>query len=190
MSSGMSASTRWLTRANALTALRLLLAPLLYAAIVQARPSVAVGVFWLAVATDLADGWVARRFGEATPLGSLVDHAADATFATAGTAALVCVGALPEALPALIAIAFLQYALDSRRIAASGLRASALGRCNGIAYFVIVAVPLVRDALGLGWPGASLVRGLGWLLVGSTLLSMLDRLRWLLATRRARGSPA
>lgn len=186
----MRASTRWLKRANALTALRLLLAPLLYAAIVQGRPGIAATVFWLAVATDLADGWVARRFGEATPLGGLVDHAADAAFATTGTAALACTGALPVVLPALIAVAFLQYALDSRRIAAIGLRPSALGRWNGIAYFVIVAVPVVRDALGLGWPGSGLVRGLGWLLVGSTLLSMADRIRWLLATRRARGSPA
>ena len=34
----------------------------------------------------------------------------------------------------------------------------------------------VRDGLGLGWPPAVLVAGLGWLLVASTALSMADRL--------------
>jgi hypothetical protein len=38
-------------------------------------------------------------------------------------------------------------------------------------------VPLVRDALALGWPGPRLVLALGWLLVATTVVSMLDRLR-------------
>jgi hypothetical protein len=88
-------------------------------------------------------------------------------------------------LAPLIGVAFLQYALDSKLMRSRGLRASALGRWNGIAYYVIVAVPVVRDALGLGWPGAGLVRALGWALVATTLLSISDRLRLL---ARARGS--
>ena len=180
----------WVTRANGLTALRLLAAPVLFVAIDAERPALATVVFFVAVATDFADGWVARRYGEATPLGGLVDHAVDATFVTAGAAALACAGALPALLPPLIAVAFLQYALDSRRLAARHLRPRSLGRWNGIAYYVIVAVPIVRDTLGLSWPGAGLVAALGWALVASTLVSMADRLRWLLAARRAPGSPA
>jgi hypothetical protein len=84
---------------------------------------------------------------------------------------------LPPWLAPLIAIAFAQYALDSQPTRSRGLRASALGRCNGIGYYVIVAVPVVRDALGLAWPGAGLVRALGWALVASTLLSIADRLQ-------------
>jgi hypothetical protein len=61
---------------------------------------------------------------------------------------------------------------------------SRLGRWNGIAYYVIVAVPLVRDALALAWPGAELVMALGWALVASTLASMIDRLRMLTRHRR------
>jgi len=45
-----------------------------------------------------------------------------------------------------------------------------------------VAVPIVRDAAGLGWPGPALVAALGWLLVASTLVSMADRL-WASALR-------
>jgi phosphatidylglycerophosphate synthase len=186
----MAPRHRWLTRANALTLLRLLAAPALYAAIRAGDAPLASLLFAGAVATDLADGWVARRWGEATPLGALVDHAVDASFVTAGTAALALEGLLPPLLPPLIALAFVQYALDSRVFARAGLHGSALGRWNGIAYYVVVGVPVVRDALGWGWPGAWLVVALGWGLVLSTLLSMRGRLRRLAAVRRARGSPA
>jgi cardiolipin synthase len=173
----------WLSRANALTALRLLLVPALVAAIGAGAPGLATGVFALAAATDFADGWAARRFGEASPLGALIDHAVDATFVTAGTAALAAAGALPAPLPALIAIAFLQYVFDSRLAAKRGLRASSLGRLNGIAYYVVVAIPIARDALGLAWPGPALVHAIGWLLVATTLASIGDRLRLSCASR-------
>jgi phosphatidylglycerophosphate synthase len=175
----------WRTRANALTAVRLAAAPLLYAAILHGRVGLACLAFWLAVATDFADGWVARRYEQATPLGGLMDHGVDALFVVLGTTALAWVGALPAVLPPLIAVAFVQYTLDSRYFGGGRLAPSVLGRWNGIAYYVIVAVPIMRDALGLGWPGAGLVALLGWALVTSTVLSIADRLRRLLAARRS-----
>jgi phosphatidylglycerophosphate synthase len=174
-----------MTLANALTLVRLALAPVLVAAVLGGAPRWGSLVFALAVATDVADGRAARRRGQATAAGGFLDHAVDAAFVTAGTAALAARGALPGALPVLIAAAFAQYAVDARA-PDGGLRGSALGRWNGIAYYAIVAVPLVRDALGLAWPGAGLVRALGWILAGTTLASMADRLR---RSRRARGSP-
>jgi phosphatidylglycerophosphate synthase len=181
---------RWLTRANLLTLLRLLSAPALYLAVVDDRAGVATAIFSFAVATDVADGWVARRYGEATPLGGLADHSVDAIFVTTGAAALAAVGLLPVVLAPLIAAAFTQYMLDSGALATRGLRASSLGRYNGIAYYVIVAIPVVRDALGLQWPAPGLVMGLGWALVASTLLSMADRLRLSLSGTRRRGAGA
>ena len=80
--------------------------------------------------------------------------------------------------------------MEGRDLLAMGsgsLRASALGRWNGIAYYVIVAVPLVRDTLGLAWPGPGLVRALGWLLVATTAVSIAERARLLLGGR-ARGA--
>jgi cardiolipin synthase len=172
----MAATTSaWATRANALTLLRLLAAPALVAAVLGHSPHLAAMLFALAVATDLADGWVARRYGEASPLGGLADHMVDALFVTAGCAAWAVRGELPALLPCAIALAFTQYALDSRP--SPRLRASSLGRWNGIAYFVAVGVPTVRDAAGLGWPPPGLVRAIGWLLLASTVVSMLDRLR-------------
>jgi phosphatidylglycerophosphate synthase len=166
--------------ATALTFLRLALAPVLVLAITRESPLAASAVFFAAVATDVADGHAARRSGFVSPWGGLFDHGVDAVFCTAGTAALVCAGVLPVLLPPLIAIAFIQYALDSRRVTARGLHASALGRFNGI------AVPIVRDTLGLGWPGPLLVRLLAWGLVATTAASILDRLRLLLRARSAR----
>jgi hypothetical protein len=92
-------------------------------------------------------------------------------------------GELPVWLPIAIAFAFTQYVLDSRP--GPRLRGSALGRWNGIAYFVALGVPVVRDALGLAWPPALWLRGFGWLLVASTLVSVVDRLRVRASTRGA-----
>ena len=175
----MEAAAGWNTRANALTLARLLLVPAVAGAVLHGAPVVAALLFAAAVGTDLADGWVARRYGEVTAFGAFADHFVDAAFVTTGTAALAWIGVLPAPLPWSIGLAFAQYALDSRAIASSGLVPSRLGRWNGIAYYVIVAVPIVRDALGLSWPGAELVMALGWGLVVSTLVSMVDRLRML-----------
>ena len=171
----MASATPWSTRANALTLLRLLAAPAIAVAILEGATPLAAGLFALAIATDFADGWVARRYDEATPFGGFADHAVDAILVTAGTAALACEHVLPAPLPWLIAIAFTQYALDSRLVAGNALRASSLGRWNGIAYYVALGVPLVRDAAGLTWPPDLWVLALGWALVASTLVSMADR---------------
>ena len=186
----MPEAGRLSTRATALTLSRLALVPLLVWAIAGGRPLLAGAVFWLAVASDFADGWVARRYGEVTPLGGILDHAVDASLVSAACLALSWQGELPATLALLIAFAFLQYVADSRIVVWGGLRASRLGRWNGIAYYVAVGVPVTRDALGLGWPPQPWLLAVGWLLVASTLLSMLDRFRWFVLGRRARGSHA
>lgn len=176
----MGSALVWSTRANALTLVRLLLAPALAISILQRSPGVAAGIFALAVVTDLADGWVARRYGETSAFGAFADHAADAVFVTVGSAALACEGVLTPLLPWLIALAFTQYVLDSPARASVGLRRSSLGRWNGIAYYAIVAIPILRDALGLALPSDAMIGVGAWLLVASTLLSMGDRLAsWL-----------
>jgi cardiolipin synthase len=177
----------WQSRANALTAVRALAAPALVAAILDEASVAAALLLGLAVITDFADGRVARRYGEATRLGGLLDHATDALFVTAGLGALAHQGLVPGPLPWLVAAAFTQYVVDSRAAAGAPLRASSLGRWNGIAYFVALGIPVVRDALGLGWPAAWLVQGFGWVLVLSTLGSMTERA---LAWRRQRREPS
>jgi phosphatidylglycerophosphate synthase len=194
MVSGMSGPTppsetghnRWATLANGLTFARLAMAPACALAILGGESMLAFLLFWIAVATDLADGRVARQRGEASALGALLDHSTDALFVSLGLAALACGGEVPAVLPALVALAFVQYALDSRALSGRVLRSSFLGRWNGILYFVLLGVPVVRDGLALGWPPAAGVLVLGWLLVASTLISMLDRGQAWVATRRSR----
>jgi phosphatidylglycerophosphate synthase len=171
-----ASGARWITRANGLTTLRLAAAPLLALAVTNDAVLASFALFWFAVATDLLDGRVARRYGEASPLGGLLDHATDAAFVTAGLGAVAWRGEVPLVLPWMVAGAFVQYALDSRALRGRPLRTSQLGRWNGVAYFVLLGVPVVRDGLGLGWPPPSLVSALGWLLVATTALSMADRL--------------
>jgi CDP-diacylglycerol--glycerol-3-phosphate 3-phosphatidyltransferase len=86
--------TMW-TLPNALTGLRLLAVPFLGTTLVVAGDSAggrlsALALFVGASLTDLADGWLARRWGQCTDLGALADPIADK--ALVGTA-LVCLSA-------------------------------------------------------------------------------------------------
>jgi CDP-diacylglycerol--glycerol-3-phosphate 3-phosphatidyltransferase len=174
-----------LNPANALSASRLLLALLLGWLIVSRHDGVAVGVFVMAIATDLIDGPIARRRGEVSALGGLLDHGSDAFFVSVGLAALGQRGFIPILLAPLVALAFVQYMLDSRALAGEPLRASWLGRWNGIAYYVMLGTPIIRNLLGLAWPGEGLIRGLGVALLISTLASMLDRAVGLVRRQRS-----
>ncbi len=168
--------------ANALTAVRLALA--LPVAIGLARPErLAPGVvavlLGIAILTDLLDGPLARRRGTASAFGMLFDHGTDCFFVTSALSGLAVAGAITPILPVLIPFAFAQYVIDSyvwhRR---RQLRASFLGRWNGILYFV----PIVLTAASrLPFPPEFtpplrlMASALAYLLVVSTVASMLDR---------------
>jgi CDP-diacylglycerol--glycerol-3-phosphate 3-phosphatidyltransferase len=168
--------------ANALTAARLALA--LPTAAAMARPDLmAPGlvalVLLVAIATDYLDGPIARRTGTASPKGQLFDHATDCLFVTGGLTGAAIAGAVTPILPALIPLAFAQYVVDSyvwhRQ---RQLRASFLGRSNGVLYFVpVVLIAAARLPFPAGF--ASFLRlaagVLGYLLVASTVASMIDR---------------
>src|SRR5262245_20503754 len=173
--------------ANAITFVRLLAAPVTAAAVLTGRGFAAAILFVLAVVTDLVDGIVARKRHEVSAFGGLFDHATDATYVTVVLGALAWRGDVSFVLPPLVAAAFLQYVVDSRAHIGLALRASQLGRWNGIAYFALAGTPLIRDALGLAVPSNAWVYWASVALVVTTLLSMLDRLT---SRRRARGSPA
>src|SRR5215467_11368549 len=167
--------------ANALTAVRLLLVLPLAAALARPdllAPDVVALVLCVAIASDYLDGPIARRTGTASAKGQLFDHSTDCLFVTGGLAGAAIAGAVTPILPVLVPFAFGQYVVDSyvwhRQ---RQLRASFLGRWNGILYFVpIVLVAAAR----LPFPAvfASLLRVaaglLGYLLAASTVVSMID----------------
>ena len=171
--------------ANLLSLSRLALAPVCAWAIVDASWLLALVCLVVAVATDFLDGPLARRRGEVTRLGGVLDHASDATFVSVGLAALAVLGLVPWVLPFLVVLAFTQYTLDSRVLAGEFLRASLLGRYNGIAYFVVLGIPIVRNSMSIPFPSDTLLRVFAWVVAVSTVISMADRLRAFFRSRNS-----
>jgi phosphatidylglycerophosphate synthase len=168
------------TPANVLSGVRFVAAPICAYAICSSHWHAAGLLFILAVATDLLDGPVARKRGDVSPLGGLIDHTSDAFFCTTILGALALKGLVPAALPFLVAGAFLQYAADSKIISGQFLRTSIIGRYNGIAYFVLAGILIIQHAMEWGGPSNTMTFTIGWVLIITTLVSMVDRLRALL----------
>lgn len=179
-----SAQGDWRTWSNGLTALRLVGAVPLAASIYLEAWTAACAIFWTAVATDLADGRIARARGEASPLGGAFDHTTDALFIALSLTSLAAAGELSWILPALVLAAFIQYFFDSKATSGQPLRTSSLGRWNGILYFVPVGIVVTREGLRLDFLSTVSVRLLAWVLVVSTVVSMADRAATLTNTRR------
>ena len=166
----------WLNFPNGLSLARPLLLPVQIWTLTETNRLAAVLVFAVVVLTDLCDGPFARRRGTPDPRGTLIDHGADAVFVTGVAATGAALGILPPWIAVLIPLAFIQYACAVRRADASSPRRSQLGRFNGISYYVlagsiIAARTTSSEALRMVpvW--------LSWLLVVTTLLSILERSR-------------
>ncbi|HET7744044.1 MAG TPA: CDP-diacylglycerol--glycerol-3-phosphate 3-phosphatidyltransferase [Gaiellaceae bacterium] len=79
----------------------------------------ATAVFVVAMATDQIDGWLARRSGTSSPLGTLLDPVADKVLVLAALVMLIGEGVAPAWMVALIVV---------REILVSGLRLAAIER--------------------------------------------------------------
>jgi CDP-diacylglycerol--glycerol-3-phosphate 3-phosphatidyltransferase len=114
---------------NLLTIVRIFFVPLLVAALVQenwftlrlhgvviTNEWLALAIFWVAAFTDLLDGYLARRWGQVTTIGTLLDPIADKLLISAALIALVQVHAVPAWMVVLIV---------AREFAVSGLRSIA-----------------------------------------------------------------
>ena len=168
-------ASRWFTWANLVTGLRLALIPATYLSIVFGDWALAAVLFTIVVVTDVLDGRLARKFNQASPLGGLLDHATDATFVAICTAAIAGTGQINPWLAPLIAITFIQYTLDSKALQGQTLRASKIGRLNGIAYFVLVGTVIGHHVLGFAFLSLP-IQIFAWVLVISSLVSIVDRL--------------
>src|SRR5215210_7741950 len=76
----------------------------------------ALSIFLLAAATDLLDGYLARRWGQVTTVGTLLDPIADKLLVSAALIALVQVRIVP---------AWMTIVVIAREFAISGLRSIA-----------------------------------------------------------------
>lgn len=171
-----------------LTLLRIFFVPLLVALLVQENLSLrvggfavtndllALGIFLIAAATDLLDGYLARRWGQVTTVGTLLDPIADKLLISSALIALVQVHMAP---------AWIVILVIGREFAVSGLRsiaatvgytiqASELGKTKMIAQVAAVALYLL--ALRRSWlkPWAEAWM---WAVAAFALLSAADYFR-------------
>jgi len=114
---------------NALTILRIFFVPFLVAVLVEqhlriewrgavlvTNASLALSIFLIAAATDLLDGYLARRWKQITTVGTLLDPIADKLLISAALVSLVQIRQVPAWMVVLII---------GREFAVSGLRSIA-----------------------------------------------------------------
>ncbi len=142
---------------NALTILRIFFVPFLVAVLVEQdlriewhgvvlpNEFLALAIFLIAAATDLLDGHLARRWGQITTVGMLLDPIADKLLISAALVSLVQIRRVPAWMVVLIV---------GREFAVSGLRsiaavegytiqASDLGKTKMITQVIAISMVLV-----------------------------------------------
>jgi CDP-diacylglycerol--glycerol-3-phosphate 3-phosphatidyltransferase len=140
---------------NALTLLRIFFVPLLVAVLLEQDMMIRFGgfavtneflaliIFLASAATDLLDGYLARRWGQITTVGTLLDPIADKLLISAALISLVQIHLLPAWM--VILIVGREFAVSGLRsiAAAEGytIRASDLGKTKMI--FQVIAVSAV-----------------------------------------------
>jgi cardiolipin synthase (CMP-forming) len=98
------ATNRVLTLPNLLSLLRLATVPVFLYLFVTDREEAAVVLYALGALTDFFDGFIARRLGQVSEIGKLLDPLADRIFIIALALALVAQGALPWWLATAIVV--------------------------------------------------------------------------------------
>lgn len=86
---------RVVTVPNALSGLRLVLVPVFLVTLAQGQLIAALVVLAVSAVTDFLDGYIARRLGQVTRLGALLDPAADRLYIAAALVGLGLLGLLP-----------------------------------------------------------------------------------------------
>lgn len=174
---------------NALTVSRICLVPLLVVVLltkfegrqVLGIPSefVGAGIFAIASLTDWADGYLARRRKQITPLGQVIDPLADKLLTSAALISLVQMGMAQTWVVALIigrefAVTALRSLTYARGVP---IPASPLGKIKMVAQ-VIAILALILSSAGeaadfLWWVGQAAL----WVVVVAALASAADYFR-------------
>ncbi len=170
---------------NSLTILRIFFAPLLVVVLLTGEPNVEVfGVpmyseFWgvlillIAAATDWADGYYARRHGQVTTLGILLDPIADKLLISAAFISLVD-GARVPAWMVVIIIGREFTVLGLRNIASAEgftIAASALGKTKMVLQVIAASVVILAGKIPMLKPVGFVLL---WLVVLSAIASAVE----------------
>jgi CDP-diacylglycerol--glycerol-3-phosphate 3-phosphatidyltransferase len=182
-----------LNAANALTALRLVLVPVFVVMVVvsaMTHPSwriVACLIFAFASATDLVDGWIARRFGLVTSVGTVADPIADKALMGAALIGLSALGELSWWVTTVIAVrelgvtALRFWVLRHGVIAASrGGKLKTLVQSLAIGLYVLPLTALGPDSV-VDWTR-------WWLMALAVALTVITGADYVLRALRLRAS--
>ena len=177
---------------NLLTLLRILLVPLTIWLIVADELRGAFLIFLVAGATDALDGFIAKRFGWTTELGSYLDPLADKLLLVSTYVALGMRTLLPAWLVILvvsrdvmIVSAILLSVLVGPRVV---MRPLTVSKLNTVAQIALALLVLANTGFALGWDAlGSLIMYLTAALTTASAGAYL--LAWLQSTGSAGGRP-
>src|SRR5579872_6549933 len=173
---------------NTLTILRIFFVPFLVAVLVEqdlridwhgvfvAHEFLALAIFLAAAATDLLDGYLARRWGQITTVGTLLDPIADKLLISAALISLVQIRKVPAWM--VVLIIGREFAVSGLRsiAAAEGytIRASDLGKTKMVSQVAAISVMLLATR-----HPALLVSGeiMMWVVIFFALLSAVSYFR-------------
>ncbi len=146
---------RYRTAPNALTLLRICLAPFLVAAILEDHYLLGFGLFVAAGLTDALDGLLARLLKQRSVLGQYLDPVADKLLLSALFLVLLHKGLMPTTVTVLVLgrdvgillVAAILYAVAGRREFGPSL----LGKANTVAQVAAVAAVLLQQLIATQW---------------------------------------
>lgn len=148
----MSIKNQMFNLPNILTLLRILMVPLLVVVLLtkfDGKEFVGLAVFLIAGLTDVLDGYIARRYGLVTPLGKLLDPAADKILTSAAFISLVEMGLAPAWM--VVTIIAREFAISTLRSVAAVdqvvIAASWSGKIKTISQVVAISLLIVHEKL-------------------------------------------
>lgn len=158
--------------ANALTALRMTLSPVVAMCLMRQQPFGNLGAFWLfafSTATDALDGYVARRLGTATRTGAFLDSFADKVLFLIVGAALIAQGLVSGVLIVPVVcivvrdvwILFMRRARTVSTAPAPWLVLPLARLKTGMQALALACLIMTEDTVGLAYPFVRAVGEIG-----------------------------
>ncbi len=161
---------------NLITLARLCAVPLAFWLVIDRAMAVAFGLFVAAGASDAVDGWLARRSGEASRLGALLDPVADKALLVTMYVTLAAVSALPSWLATLVVFRDVVIVGGVVVLGQLGqpvaIRPLFVSKVNTVLQILLVALTLFLAGFGVAAaPADAAVVALTWAVAATTLIS-------------------
>jgi cardiolipin synthase (CMP-forming) len=161
---------------NVITTIRILLVAPIAVALAHHQLLITILLFGIAAASDLADGFLAKRFGWQSELGAVLDPAADKLLLATVFVTLAYLGLVPlwlmaaaVARDAIIVLGALLYRLCFGQLS---VRPSVVSKFNTLCQAAFIMAVVGRAEFSI--PPASLVMWLGALVFVTVTVSGID----------------